>query len=149
MLQSEFYRNKAMRIRKPDVHYARYVRGAIIAGLVILTLTPHATPFEQLPVPGLHLAAQLSLICSAVLYATVRRHIARTLRYVLNKYILALLVFWLVLLAYVLISDNVPYGLLKSAWFFVQSILPLVGLAVLAPFDHKDLRLVLLAIVLG
>jgi O-antigen ligase len=128
-------------------------RRGIIAGIVVLTLTPNAIPWDLFSAGRTETfadsAARLGFFVAAICYGAMRKNLNISLRYLLNRYILALLALWLVLSAYLLISENPSYGLSKTLEFAAYCILPLVALAMLAPFDQIDLRFIFHVIVLG
>ena len=128
------------------IAYSRY---AIIVGLILLCLDPGVIPRELLPIEKVTSAMLLGFALLAVLYGLARRNISRPFPYLLNKYILAVLLLWFLLASFVLLSGYQTYGVVKSMFFLAKIILPLVALGMLAPFDQRDLRVIFATIVLG
>ena len=128
------------------IAYSRY---AIIVGLILLCLDPGVIPRELLPIEKVTSAMLLGFALLAVLYGLARRNISRPFPYLLNKYILAVLLLWFLLASFVLLADSRYYGMYKSFFFLAKVILPLVALTMLAPFDQRDLRVIFATIVLG
>gem|GEM_PF-6213244 len=125
------------------------MRQAILAGLVLTTLTLGALPFRVIPVSGVALAIQMGFLVLAFSWLFMRKDTSLALSYIANPYTLLLVVFGLVLVAYLLLSDNPSYGLTTTIWFLVKGFLPVVALGCLAPFDEADARLIVVTIVCG
>ena len=103
------------------IAYSRY---AIIVGLILLCLDPGVIPRELLPIEKVTSAMLLGFALLAVLYGLARRNISRPFPYLLNKYILAVLLLWFLLASFVLLSGYQTYGVVKSMFFLAKIILP-------------------------
>jgi O-antigen ligase len=127
----------------------RNLRQAILAGLIFSTLTLGALPWRLMPVDGVALAVQTMFLVLAFSWLFMRKDTALALSYMANPYTLLLFVLGIVLVAFLLLSDNLSYGLTTTLWFMVKSFLPVVALGCLAPFDKADTRLIVVTIVCG
>ena len=127
----------------------RDLRRAILAGLIFSTLTLGALPWRLFPVDGIALAVQTIFLVLAFSWLFMRKDTALALSYMVNPYTLLLLVLGIVLVAFLLVSDNLSYGLTTTLWFLVKGFLPVVALGCLAPLDKADFRLIVLTIVCG
>jgi O-antigen ligase len=125
------------------------LRQAILAGLVFTTLSLGSLPWPLVPVSGVALATQIGFMILAFSWLLMREDSALAISYAVNPYTLLLFVFGIVLVAYLLVSDNPSYGLSKTIWFLVKGFLPVLALGCLAPFDKEDARLILFTILIG
>ncbi len=144
-----YYATSALVILLFFVLLLRNLRQAILAGLVFTTLTLGALPLRVVPVSGAAFATQMGFLLLAFTWLFMRKDTSLALSYLANPYTLLLLVFGMVLVAYLLLSNNPAYGLATTSWFLVKGFLPVIALGCLAPFDEADSRLIVVTIVCG
>jgi O-antigen ligase len=125
------------------------LRQAILIGLVFTTLTLGALPRHLLPINGVAFALQMGFVALALSYLLVRHDTARAIPCLHNGYTVLLFLLFSVVFMYLLISDNLAYGSSVVVWFFIKSMLPLLALGALAPFNREDTRLIFYAVVAG
>ncbi len=128
---------------------AHNLRQAILAGLIFTTLTLGALPRQIIPVSGAAFAIQIGFLVWAFTWLFMRKDTSLALSYIANPYTLLLVLFGMVLVAYLLLSGNPAYGLTTTIWFLIKGFLPVIALGCLAPFDKTDTRLVVTTIVCG
>jgi hypothetical protein len=66
-----------------------------------------------------------------------------------NRYTLALMALALIMLMYLLLSDNFSYGISKTAFFVIKGLLPVLAVGSLSPLEKKDIRFVCRTIIIG
>ncbi len=124
-------------------------RRAILMGLVFSTFTLTALPWHLVPFDAAAFSCQLGFLLLAFTWFMMRKNRGHAIRLALNGYLLGLLALEFVLLVYLLISQNSGYGTGLVVWLLVKSILPVLALGFMAPFDSTDLRLIRNVIIAG
>ncbi|MEX2380771.1 MAG: O-antigen ligase family protein [Opitutales bacterium] len=118
-------------------------RRAILAGVIFTSLSVFAVPWHIFPFWGIHAALKLGFIGVAFLCFFGRGSFEQVKPYVLSHYNIALWALWLLLFGYLMLAPDSEYGLMKAVRFFDKCILPVLAILVLAPFDRKDLAVIL------
>lgn len=124
-------------------------RRAILIGVVFTTFALGGLPWHLVPFDAAAFACQVGFLSLTFTWFLMRRNKESAIRLVANHYLLGLFVLELILLAYLLISQSSGYGATLVVWLLVKSILPILALGFLAPFDSTDIRLIASVILVG
>jgi len=100
-------------------------------------MAPEALPLGL--IDGVGLGAQLAFLALAVLYLLFRGRVSWA--QVANPYNVGLILFGAVMLAYIFASTAESYGRSKVFLFYTKSVIPVVLISAMAPFDRRKLRL--------
>lgn len=117
-------------------------RQGILAALVLTTFGLTAIPWHVLGVDGVGVGAQVGVWLLVACWFALRTRPERATPYILSRYTLALTALGVLIAAYLLVSDNPPYALSKTVWFFVKGVAPLIAFGMLAPYDREDIHVI-------
>lgn len=130
------------------------VRAILLGMLCVVSLNNLALPFHALPFGGGRVLATAGIAGLAILLFSVRELRAgeRRMAWVgqpLNAYNAGLALVLLLMAVYILPTPDVEYGFAKTRSFILSVLFPAAALSIFAPFDRKDLRIILLALAAG
>ena len=127
------------------------IRAILLGLLCVVSLNNLALPFHALPFGGGRVLATAGIAGLAILLFSVRdiREGDRGMAWLArapNAYNAGLVLLLMLMVAYVLLTPDVDYGLAKTRTFFLSVVFPATALSIFAPFERRDLRIILIAL---
>lgn len=127
----------------------RSVRSALLAVLTLLSLVLGAAPWAFIDFRGAATGALFVTSLVAMLLGLANGRGKFFAKAISCNYMRSLFAFGMILIVFLAISDNKPYGQEKIQFFLIKSVLPLMGFAALGPYGKRDTRIVLSSIVIA
>lgn len=124
------------------------LRNAILVGVVFTTLALGSLPWHFMPVDGVAFFAQLFFVSLALLYRLLQVD-RKIIPHRITRYNLSILILWIVVFVFNVVSGFVSYGITKTVYFMIKGIIPVFALQAIAPFDRNDLRIIFYTILAG
>lgn len=122
------------------------IRMGIIIGIIFTTFTIAAIPWHIIPLSAT--MVQIFFVILAILYHfLIIKKINK--KFITNSYQNKLLLFLILLVLFLFISDSFEYGLNKMVYFSVQSLIPIMALGLFLPLKKQEIKAIFFTIVIG
>lgn len=123
------------------------IRNSLIALLIFSSLMLPVFPWDLIPYENASIVFQLSIFVAIGIWSIIRFIHGKAL--VINSYSFWLIILQLVLILYLVNSTNFEYGLEKTLFMLVKSLIPVLLINVFLPISKKDLKLIIMTVLIS